>query len=63
MSGLVEVFGGVLVLGRIAATDMAADQAQAQVDPGISHLEAFLATFAAGRDFVDLLYVRACWCL
>ena len=33
MSDVVEVFGGVLVLRRIAAAYVAADQAQAQMDP------------------------------
>jgi hypothetical protein len=61
MGGLVEVLGGVLVLGRIAAADVTADQAQPQMDPGVSHLKALLATFAAGRDFMDLLYMRTSW--
>ena len=44
---LMEVLAGVLVLGGIAAADVAALQADAQVDPTVSHLETFLATLAA----------------
>ena len=45
--GLMEVLGGVLVLGGIAAAHVAADEAFAQVHPGVAHLQAFLAAFAA----------------
>lgn len=37
----VEVLGGMFVLGRVAATHMAAFQAQAKMDPGIAQLNAF----------------------
>jgi hypothetical protein len=50
MFGLVEVFGGVFVFGGIAATDVSADEALPQMDPGIAHLKALLAAFAAGFD-------------
>src|SRR5271154_6189100 len=56
--GLMEVLGGMLVLGRVAAADVAADEALPQVDPGIAHLEAFLAAFAARFDLANFFYVR-----
>jgi hypothetical protein len=59
MFDLVEVFGGMFVLRRIAAADVPTLQAQAQMHPGIAHLETFLAAFAAGRDFFDFFLVRA----
>src|SRR5216117_641560 len=43
----VKVLGGMLVLRFIAAADVSAGAAQAQMHPGIAHLEAFLAAFAA----------------
>src|SRR5467141_708920 len=43
----VKVLGGMLILGFVAAADVSADPAQAQMHPGIAHLEAFLAAFAA----------------
>jgi hypothetical protein len=55
----VEVLGGVLVLRRVAASDVAALQAKAQMDPGVMHLKALLAALAAGCDseicFLDVL--------
>jgi hypothetical protein len=48
MLGLMEVFCGVLIFGGIAAANMPADEALPQMDPGIAHLQAFLAAFAAG---------------
>jgi hypothetical protein len=55
--GFVEVFGGVLVLRRIATTHMFADQAHPQVDPGVAHFHAFF-TDASRRvpklDFVKM---------
>jgi hypothetical protein len=53
-----EVLGGVLVLGRIATTHVAADQALAQVHPRLAHLQALLAPFGAWLDVVDLVEVR-----
>src|SRR3712207_3207359 len=51
---------GVLVLGRVAAADVPAGQALAQVYPGIAHLQALLAPLRGWRYvFVDLARVRA----
>jgi len=52
------MFGGVLVLGRVTAADVTADETFPQVDPSVSQLQAFLAAFAAGLDLADFLYVR-----
>jgi hypothetical protein len=59
MLGLVEMFGGVFVLRRVAAADVAALEAHAKVHPGIVHFETFLAAFAAGRDLLDFFLMGA----
>ena len=46
MAARVEVLRRVLVLGGIAAADVSAGQAEAQVDPAVAALQALLATFA-----------------
>jgi hypothetical protein len=51
----VEVFCGVLVLGGIAATDVAANEAEPEMHPGVMHLEALLAAFRFGFDGADLI--------
>jgi len=57
--GGVEMFCGMTIFRRVAAANVAADQAQAKMHPRVAHQEAFLAAFAAGRDFLDFLNVRA----
>ena len=52
-----EMLGGVLVLGRIAAADMAAGQAQAQMDPGIAGLDAIFADMLGSLSNLDLAEV------
>jgi hypothetical protein len=42
--GFFEVLGGVPVLGGIAAADVAANLAEAQMDPRIAHLQALFAS-------------------
>src|SRR5581483_5459548 len=54
VSGLVKVFGGVLVLGRVAASDVAAGQAHAKVDPAIAGFQALLPTRGARRHIANL---------
>src|SRR5207302_3922358 len=51
----VKVFGGVLVLGRVAAADVTATEAQPQVHPRIADLEAVLTAISAGRHVADLV--------
>jgi hypothetical protein len=59
MLGVMEVLGRVLVLGRIAATDVSAFQAQAEMNPGVAHLQTFLAAFATGGYVANLTEVSA----
>jgi hypothetical protein len=55
---LMKVFGGVPVPGRIATTDVTADQAFPQMDPGVAHLQTFLAALAAWLYFPNFFQVR-----
>jgi hypothetical protein len=57
MFGLMKVFGGVLVLGRVAAADVAADETLPQMDPSVAHLEALLAAVVARFHFANFLHV------
>ena len=52
-----EMLGGVLVLGGIAAADMAAGQAQAQMDPGIASFKALFAAILGSLPDLDLVEV------
>jgi hypothetical protein len=54
-----KVFGGVFVLGGIATADMPAAQAQAQMDPGVAHLETLFASADVGLDVTNLIGVGA----
>jgi hypothetical protein len=54
----VEVLGGVLIPGRIATTDVAADHAQAEVNPSVTHLQALFAAATMRFYFVNLVRVR-----
>jgi hypothetical protein len=54
-----EMLGGVLVFRGIAAAHVAAGQAQAQVYPGVAHLQAFLAAARVRLDVVNLIGMRA----
>ncbi|MGB6822527.1 MAG: hypothetical protein WBE21_10640 [Candidatus Acidiferrales bacterium] len=56
----VEMFCGMAIFRRIAAANVAADQAQAKMHPRVAHQETFFAAFAAGRDFLNFFSVRAC---
>jgi hypothetical protein len=55
----VEMFGGVLVLGRVAAPHMSADETQTQVNPGITRLYAVFAYMLVRLFDFDLVQVRA----
>jgi hypothetical protein len=59
---MVEVLGGVLVLGGIAATGLPTDQAHAKVDPRISCLLTFFANMLVGFFYFDLVEVGAFFC-
>jgi hypothetical protein len=57
MRCFVKVFGGVFVLGRVAAADVPADEAHAQMDPGIAELHAVLANMCRRFSYFDLIEV------
>jgi hypothetical protein len=59
MIGLLEMFGGVLVLGGIATADMAAFEAEAQVHPCIANAQAILAPIGGGLYVSDLVEMAA----
>jgi len=54
-----KMLGGVFVLGRIAAADVAAAQTQAQVHPAIPHFQAFFASLRLWFYLLDLIEMRA----
>jgi hypothetical protein len=56
---LVEMFGGVLVLRRVAASDLAARKAHAQVNPLVTRFNAFLTYVFGGLFDLDLVEMGA----
>src|SRR5205823_5760088 len=60
MLGGMEMLGGMLILGRIAAAHVAAGQAQAQVHPSVAHFQTLLASARVRLDFANLIGMRAC---
>src|SRR3977135_1119224 len=62
MLGGVEVLGGMLVGGIVAAADVTAAAADPQMQPLAAALEAFLATQRARRDIADAGDVSAAFC-
>ena len=59
MAGGVEMLGRVLILRRVAAADVTAGEAQAQMHPPVADLEAVFATACVRRDGVYLVQMRA----
>lgn len=59
MTCLVEMFGGMLVLGRVTAANMSTAQAKAKVDPGIADLHAVLTYILPGTFDLDLVQMIA----
>jgi hypothetical protein len=59
MFRLVKMLGGVAVLRRIAAANLAADHAHAQVHPLIACLHAVFAGMRAGFLDLDLIEMSA----
>lgn len=55
----VEMLGGVLVFGGVAAANVAASEAETQVDPGIAHFEALFAAFGFWFYIFDLIEMGA----
>jgi len=63
MPQLVEVGGGMAVPGGVATANLAALQARTQVNPGISELEALLATPGVRLHLLHMIfYVRTLCC-
>ena len=59
MLTVMKMFGRMLVLGRIAATNIAALQAKSKMDPGVSEFDAFLADVLVGAGDLDLVKMLA----
>ena len=59
MCGRMKVPGGMLVLRRVAAADMSAGQADAQMHPPIADAQALLAAARARMHRHDAIEVRA----
>jgi hypothetical protein len=55
--GLVEMLGGVFILRRIAARDVAAEQAHAQMNPRVARLNAVFTNVFFGFAKFDLVEV------
>jgi hypothetical protein len=55
----VKMFRGVAIRRRVAATDVSARQAKAEVDPGRTHLQTILTPVRARSDVrIDLIEVQ-----
>jgi hypothetical protein len=59
MLAVVKMFGGVFVLRGIAASDLAAYHAQAEVNPRISDLYALFTDMLVGSFDLDLIQMFA----
>ena len=62
MVGGVEMFGGVLILGGVTATDMSTNEALAQMYPGVTGFQAFLASVCTGRNLLYLIEMATSLC-
>jgi hypothetical protein len=62
MAGVLKVFGGVFVLRRIAAAYVSAGHAHAQVNPGVTKLDALFADMCARARDLNLIQVLAFLC-
>lgn len=60
--GSMEMLGGVLILRIVTATDMSTGETEAQVHPGITHFQAFLASIGAWRDLSYLIEMATVLC-
>jgi hypothetical protein len=54
-----EMFGGVLVLGGVAAAHVAAFSAETQVNPTVAHFQAFFAALGVRMNIPNVAQVRA----
>jgi hypothetical protein len=55
MLGPVKMLGGVLVLGRITTSDVAANHAQSKMHPPIAHFQALFAALRVRLYILDLI--------
>ena len=55
----VKTFCGVLVFRTIAAADVAAGEAEAQMNPVVAHFQALFAAVGAGRDISNFFQMMA----
>jgi hypothetical protein len=62
MVGRVEMPGGVLVLGRVAAAHMSTRETEAQVYPAISNFQTVLTSLGARCDVSYLIKMRTSLC-
>ena len=56
------MFGGMLVLGRVAAADVTAFETAPEVDPSVTHLQTFLAAVGFRRRVVGRFEMLAGGC-
>jgi len=59
MLGGVKVFRRVFVLGRVAAADVPAGHAKAQVIPSVANLQTIFTAFGARCDIANLIEMCA----
>src|SRR6266542_5990011 len=59
MLGVVEVLGGVRVLGVVATADVTALHAQPEVHPRVAHLQALLAAVGLAVDAMNMIEMTA----
>jgi hypothetical protein len=61
MTGLLEVLGGMLILRRVATSDMTAAQAQSQMHPAVADLDAVFANVFVRASDLDLIQMAAAY--
>jgi hypothetical protein len=59
MLGTMKMLRGMFIFGGIAATHVSANQAHAEMHPGVAHFQAFLASVSAWLHLANFFYVRA----
>ena len=62
MAGCMEMFGSMFVLRGVAAANVPANKALAQVYPGIANFQAILAAISTRRNVSNLVEVRTIRC-
>ncbi len=62
MIGRVEMLGGVLVLGIVAAADMTTDETDTQMHPGIPDFQTILTAICTRGDLSYLVKMTTLFC-